>query len=162
MKENSLKMMSKSLTDLRDTVLSWVAPELLEGKPKLLLLKGAMGTGKTTFTTILAEHLGAQDAASPSFAIHSRYEGPRGTIDHFDLDRLKSADELESIGFWDLISEASHDSRRFVVVEWASRLEEFGFQLDGALWAKPFRVWQFEFAGEPAWSVSKKLVAAKN
>lgn len=151
-------MTSSSLTGLRDLVLSWVAPELLEGRPKLLLLKGPMGAGKTTFTTVLAEQLGAPDAASPSFAIHSRYDGPRGTIDHFDLDRLKSADELESIGFWDLLQEASHDPRRFVVVEWASRLEEFGFKVENAIWAKPFRVWRFEFSGEPTWAISQRLV----
>jgi tRNA threonylcarbamoyladenosine biosynthesis protein TsaE len=151
-------MPSANLTGLRNVVLSWVAPELLESQPKLLLLKGAMGSGKTTFTTVLAEQLGAPDAASPSFAIHSRYEGPRGTIDHFDLDRLKSAEELESIGFWDLISEASHDSRRFVVIEWASRLDEFGFPVTNAVWKKPFRVWQFEFSGGPSWAVSQRLV----
>jgi tRNA threonylcarbamoyl adenosine modification protein YjeE len=145
-------------SDLREYILNWVAPELLEDRPKLLLLSGEMGAGKTTFTVLLAEQLGALEAASPSFALHARYDGPRGTVDHFDLDRLKSAEELESIGFWDLIAEASLDGRRFVVIEWADRLNEFGFALQtstGSLvsWAKPFRVWNFRFLGSPNWEI---------
>lgn len=157
-------MGSQALSELREFVLNWSAPELVEPQPKLVLLNGEMGSGKTTFTTVLAEQLGASDAASPSFAIHSRYEGPRGTIDHFDLDRLKSEEELESIGFWDLLSEASLDPRRFVVIEWAQRLSEFGFPVeckgDGvSAWSKPFRVWRFQFFGSPSWQISIKRLS---
>lgn len=157
-------MGSQGLSELREIVLNWVAPELLEQRPKLLLLNGEMGSGKTTFTTVLAEQLGATDAASPSFAIHSRYEGPRGTIEHFDLDRLKSEEELESIGFWDLLSEASLDPRRFVVIEWAQRLGEFGFPVEAksgvlSAWAQPFRVWRLQFFGSPSWQISMQRLS---
>jgi tRNA threonylcarbamoyl adenosine modification protein YjeE len=140
-----------NLDDLKRLSLSWMAPELLEPRPKLVLLNGPMGSGKTTFVAMLAKQLGAGDAASPSFALHSRYEGHRGTIDHFDLDRLKSLDELESIGFWDLIDEAKDDPRRFVMIEWADRLAEFGLdanQIAG------FRVWKIEFSGPPDWAAA--------
>lgn len=140
-----------TLDDLKLLSLNWLAPELLEPVPKLVLLDGAMGSGKTTFVAMVAKQLGAGDAASPSFALHSRYEGHRGTIDHFDLDRLKSADELDSIGFWDLISEAQLDQRRFVMIEWAARLQEFGLDVNRI---SGFRVWKFQFAGSPKWTVT--------
>ena len=140
-----------TLDDLRNLSLSWLAPELLEPQPKLVLLNGPMGSGKTTFVAMVAKQLGAGDAASPSFALHSRYEGHRGTIDHFDLDRLKSLDELESIGFWDLIDEAKADPRRFVMIEWAVRLGEFGLDVNHI---SGFRVWKIEFSGPPNWTIA--------
>ncbi len=153
-----------TLEDLKRMSLDWLAPELLEDRPKLVLLDGPMGSGKTTFVSGVAEQLGAGDAASPSFALHSRYTGHRGTAEHFDLDRVKSLDELESIGFWDIIEEAKSDPRRFVFIEWASRLSEFGVAgtssgQSNALWMKSFRVWKFEFSGLPSWTVkSRRLV----
>lgn len=139
-----------TLDDLRNLSFNWLAPELLEPLPKLVLLNGPMGSGKTTFVATVAKHLGAGDAASPSFALHSRYEGHRGTIDHFDLDRLKSLDELESIGFWDLIDEAKADPRRFVMIEWAVRLAEFGLDVNNI---SEFRIWKIEFSGPPNWTI---------
>jgi tRNA threonylcarbamoyl adenosine modification protein YjeE len=140
-----------TLDDLKRVSLSWLAPELLEPQPKLVLLNGPMGSGKTTFVAMVAKQLGAGDAASPSFALHSRYEGHRGTIDHFDLDRLKSLDELESIGFWDLIDEAKSDPRRFVMIEWATRLGEFGLDVNQI---SGFRVWKIAFQGQPNWTIA--------
>lgn len=137
-----------TLDDLKLLSLNWLAPELLEPVPKLVLLNGPMGSGKTTFVATVAKQLGAGDAASPSFALHSRYEGHRGTIDHFDLDRLRSIDELESTGFWDLIEEAKADPRRFVMIEWAARLAEFGVDANRI---SGFRVWNVTFQGPPSW-----------
>lgn len=137
----------RSLVELANLALEWTAGELLESSPKLIFLRGEMGSGKTTFVTKAADVLGAPDAASPSFALHTRYEGVRGTIDHFDLDRLESADDLESTGFWDTISEArSSSGSHFVMIEWAKRLDDFGFGSEGAAWTKGFRAWNFQFA----------------
>lgn len=87
----------------------------------LLLLSGPVGAGKTTSVQTLARLLGMKDVASPSFAIHHRYENTRGQIlDHVDLYRLQDEEDLESTGFWDLFSQ----SQSLVVVEWADRLCE--------------------------------------
>lgn len=139
-----------TLDDLERLSLNWLAPELLEHEPKLVLLGGPMGSGKTTFVAMVANQLGADNAASSSFSLHSRYEGQRGTIEHFDLDRLRSRDELESIGFWDLIEESKADPRRFVMIEWANRLAEFGIDVRQIL---GFRIWKIEFVGPPNWTV---------
>lgn len=86
----------------------------------LVLLSGPVGAGKTTSVQVLAKLLGIDQVASPSFAIHHRYESKQGqSIDHVDLYRLDDEDDLESTGFWDLFGQA----RSLVIVEWADRLD---------------------------------------
>lgn len=92
------------------------------GPRALILLDGPMGAGKTQVTQFLVAALGGDEGASPSFAIHHSYATARGSIEHFDLFRLRNEDDLESTGFWDFFRARNG----IVVIEWASRLEEFG------------------------------------
>lgn len=94
------------------------------GDRLLLLLNGPMGAGKTQFTRFFVEALGSDEASSPSFAIHNTYSTLAGPIDHMDLFRLESEDDLESTGFWDFFRER----RGIVIVEWANRLHELGLE----------------------------------
>jgi tRNA threonylcarbamoyl adenosine modification protein YjeE len=153
---------AKTLVQLGHLALEWAAPELFMPIPKLIFLRGEMGSGKTSFVSKVADVLGSSEAASPSFALHTRYEGIRGTIDHFDLDRLNSADDLESIGFWDLLQEVRDDideaAKRFVMIEWAKRLDEFGAGTEGAAWTKGFRCWSFQFEGPPNWQICSRRI----
>ncbi len=146
---------------MKPLAVEWATQALLIPKPKLAFLRGEMGSGKTTFVSEVANALGADDAASPSFALHTRYESSMGIIDHFDLDRLTSIDDLESTGFWDIISEAQSDvtnpARRFVMIEWANRLDDFGAGTEGAVWTKAFSVSSLDFSGPPAWRVVVRL-----
>lgn len=88
-------------------------------KKTLLLFVGEVGAGKTTTISELCRLLHMQEVASPSFAIHHRYENNKGqSLDHVDLYRLKSEEDLESTGFWDLFSQDSG----WIVVEWADYL----------------------------------------
>lgn len=151
------------LDHLGRIAMEWAAPELFERAPKLIFLRGPMGAGKTAFVSKLAGVLGTDESASPSFALHTRYEGIRGAIDHFDLDRLASREDFESIGFWDMLSEAVAESergsgagRRFIAIEWASRLEEFGLGAEGAAWTRGFRAWTFQFEGPPKWRLLRR------
>ena len=138
---------------------TWATAELKVPQTKLVFLNGEMGAGKTTFVTELAARLNAPDAASPSYALHTRYEGPLGVIDHFDLDRLENIDDLESIGFWDLIDEArSSQTQHFVMIEWATRLDEFHVGSERAPWTKGFRTWAFHFAGSPTWAITHREI----
>ena len=60
-----------------------------------------MGAGKTTFIRAVCEVLGVEDVVtSPTFAIVNEYircDG-KGSVYHFDLYRIKNADELRDIG----------------------------------------------------------------
>lgn len=95
--------------------------ELLPSFPDrcVLLLKGDVGAGKTHSVLAIAQLQGLKDVASPSFAIHHRYEGQNGfVLDHLDLFRLKNEDDLESTGFWDLFAQ----KKSLIIIEWPQRL----------------------------------------
>lgn len=63
------------------------------GAGDLVLVRGEMGTGKTTFIRGAARALGvAGPVASPTFTIGARYEG-RVPVSHLDLWRLRSAEQ---------------------------------------------------------------------
>lgn len=94
------------------------------GKRLLILLIGPMGSGKTQFTRFFMEALGSDEVSSPSFAIHNSYVSRTGPIEHMDLYRLESEDDLESSGFWDFFRAGSG----VVIVEWADRLDELGLR----------------------------------
>jgi len=89
-------------------------------RPCVVLLSGDLGAGKTQFVRWFLERLGADDVASPTFAIHHEYLTSGGVIDHVDLYRVTSDADLEASGFWDLFVQ----SQGLVFVEWADRLPE--------------------------------------
>ena len=65
------------------------AIQKLLGERSLFLFVGEVGSGKTTIISEICQALGFNEVASPSFAIHHRYENRQGqSIDHVDLYRL--------------------------------------------------------------------------
>lgn len=85
----------------------------------VVALEGDLGAGKTVFVRGLAEALGVPreaGVASPSYAMVLLYDGGRVPLAHLDLYRLGDEDELEGIGFRDLL-----DSERAMLVEWPER-----------------------------------------
>ena len=91
----------------------------------LVTLDGTLGAGKTFFIRALCEALSVPREAgvsSPSYSLVNLYEGGRIPIAHLDLYRLGHEEELEGLGFRDLL-----DGRRLVLIEWpqqAGGLEE--------------------------------------
>lgn len=101
----------------------------------VFLFIGEVGSGKTTTVAALAEDLGMSLVASPSFAIHHRYENSQGkTLDHVDLYRIKDEEDLESTGFWDLFAQPE----AWVIVEWADHL-------DPEVWPLQWDVYRVQF-----------------
>ena len=86
----------------------------------ILLLKGNLGAGKTTFTQFLLKNLGSDaDVSSPTYAIVNEYDTPKGNVFHFDLYRLKSADEVEDIGMHEYLNNAF-----LCIIEWPEVYED--------------------------------------
>jgi tRNA threonylcarbamoyladenosine biosynthesis protein TsaE len=87
--------------------------------PKLVLLRGELGAGKTTLVKGIAVALEAaaeDDVTSPTFTLVHEYRGPRVVIYHIDLYRLDTARELETLGLDDLRSDNS-----ILLIEWGEK-----------------------------------------
>src|ERR1700730_4177334 len=75
--------------------------------PKLVLLRGELGTGKTTLVKGIAEAFRAasqEDVTSPTFTLVHQYRGPEANLYHIDLYRIDTLRELETLGLDDLIA----------------------------------------------------------
>lgn len=88
------------------------------GGGEVLAFFGGMGMGKTAFTRGLAAGLAVQDeVSSPTFALVNEYRG-RLTVQHFDMYRVESWDDLYSTGFFDYL-----DTDCVLVIEWSENIE---------------------------------------
>lgn len=78
-------------------------------------LIGELGAGKTTLMQGVVEGLGgeAREVTSPTYSLVQIYETST-RVYHLDLYRLDTWDDLESIGYWDLLE----DWGALVCVEW--------------------------------------------
>ncbi len=80
----------------------------------ILLLKGNLGAGKTTFTQFLLKKLGSNDeVSSPTYAIVNEYHTPKGNVFHFDLYRMKNIGEVFDIGMEEYL-----DNAFLCIIEW--------------------------------------------
>lgn len=93
-----------------------------------IALNGELGAGKTTFVQGFAKGLGVSEKyyiTSPTYNIINEYPAGALTLCHLDLYRIESMEELETIGFDDLI-----DDTRIIVVEWPEILKRISFKFD--------------------------------
>ena len=93
--------------------------ELLHA-PKLVVLRGELGAGKTTLVKGMAAALGAAEAeevTSPTFTLVHEYQGRKVRLFHLDLYRLETEQELEGIGLWEMADEPD----ALVLVEWGDK-----------------------------------------
>lgn len=98
-------------------VVDSILPEL---KYNILLLKGNLGAGKTTFSQFLLKNLGSEDEVnSPTYSIVNEYSSPKGKIYHFDLYRLKNIEEVYDIGIEEYL-----DNAFLCIIEWPEVYEE--------------------------------------
>jgi tRNA threonylcarbamoyladenosine biosynthesis protein TsaE len=87
--------------------------------PKLVLLRGDLGAGKTTLVKGIAAGFEAaqeDDVTSPTFTLVHEYRGPRANLYHLDLYRLDTPRELETLGLDDLRSDNS-----ILLIEWGEK-----------------------------------------
>jgi tRNA threonylcarbamoyladenosine biosynthesis protein TsaE len=104
--------------------------DLLE-PPKLVLLRGDLGAGKTTLVKGIAaafEAAAEEDVTSPTFTLVHEYRGPRANLFHIDLYRVDTPRELETLGLDDLRSENS-----ILLIEWGEKFPRLVRDCDVAI-----------------------------
>jgi tRNA threonylcarbamoyladenosine biosynthesis protein TsaE len=85
--------------------------------PLLVAITGELGAGKTTLVQAICAGYGVTDeVTSPTFALVHEYQAPRSPVHHLDLYRLERPDQLDEIGWDELVT-----ARAIVLVEWPER-----------------------------------------
>ncbi len=87
--------------------------------PKLVLLRGDLGAGKTTLVKGIAAAFDAaaeENVTSPTFTLAHEYRGPRANLYHIDLYRIDMPRQLETLGLDDLRSDDS-----ILLIEWGEK-----------------------------------------
>ena len=103
-----------------------LAAQLLkELKPgSIIFLYGEMGVGKTTFVRYLIntlqknDNLAITEVTSPTFNLLNEYQLNKIKINHYDLFRIKSFEEVKDLD----IFENTNDS--ITLIEWPEIIEE--------------------------------------
>src|SRR5438552_18659001 len=96
--------------------------------PKLVLLRGDLGAGKTTLVKGIAQAFQAareEDVTSPTFTLVHEYRGPKASLYHIDLYRVDTPRELETLGLDDLRGEHS-----VLLIEWGEKFSRFQRERD--------------------------------
>lgn len=114
--KNLLQLTMSDLRDLKNAIFE--IKKIIQNN-SVILMSGDLSAGKTTFISAFVESFGIHNAQSPTYAIHQRYQNQNTTIDHFDLYRLHSEEELDSAGFYDLLSYPTD----YKFIEWPQRLK---------------------------------------
>ena len=86
----------------------------------VIAYRGDLGAGKTAFTRGLARGLGyGESVTSPTYTIVNEYLGGRLPLFHFDMYRLRCADDLWDIGWDDYL-----DRNGVCAVEWSENVAD--------------------------------------
>lgn len=96
--------------------------EMLMPTPRVVILSGEVGAGKTTLVKGIAEALGAataEDVTSPTFTLVHEYTGSKVWVVHLDLYRLEEDAQVMALG----IEEMAAQPEALILVEWGERFE---------------------------------------
>lgn len=106
--------------------------EMLLPAPKLIVLRGDLGAGKTTLVKGVAAALGAAEASdvtSPTFTLVHEYAGKKVRLYHLDLYRLETERELLTLGLDEMLEQPD----ALVVVEWGEKFPSVMERADGEI-----------------------------
>ncbi len=103
--------------------------------PQLLILRGDLGTGKTTLVKGIAQALDAAEAdevTSPTFTLIHEYDGVRDgkpvKLFHLDVYRLEDERQLETLGLDELLTPDA-----LVLVEWGEKFKSIRKKTTGEI-----------------------------
>ena len=86
----------------------------------VICIYGDLGVGKTLFSQGFARGLGVEDYVnSPTFTIVQEYDDGRIPLYHFDVYRIEDSEEMEEIGFTDMLY-----GEGVCLIEWADMIED--------------------------------------
>lgn len=86
----------------------------------VFFLEGDLGAGKTTFARAFVQALiPEQSVKSPTYTLVESYQAPEFMVHHMDLYRLADGEELEMLGFRDLIEGS------VLLIEWPEKADGF-------------------------------------
>ena len=91
-------------------------------KGDIVFFYGEIGVGKTTFVKYLINNLQKQkkipltEVTSPTFSLLNEYKIKNLTIHHFDLFRIKDANETENIGLFENYKDI------LTLIEWPEKI----------------------------------------
>jgi tRNA threonylcarbamoyladenosine biosynthesis protein TsaE len=91
--------------------------------PKLVLLRGDLGAGKTTLVKGIAaafEAASEEDVTSPTFTLIHEYRGPQANLYHIDLYRVDTQRELDTLALDDL-----REGKSILLIEWGEKFPRF-------------------------------------
>ncbi len=98
---------------------------LIKLKPgSIIFLYGEMGVGKTTFVKYLVNayqkkyNLKQTEVTSPTFNLLNEYQIKQFKINHYDLFRLKSSNELRNLGLFE------DNLNTITLIEWPQIIKE--------------------------------------
>jgi tRNA threonylcarbamoyladenosine biosynthesis protein TsaE len=104
-----------------------LAPTLKNAR--MVILRGDLGTGKTTLVKGIAEGLETasnEDVTSPTFTLIHEYRGPDVNLFHVDLYRIDTPRELDTLGLDELLAEDGN----LVLLEWGEKFPRFEKERD--------------------------------
>ena len=103
--------------------------------PQLLILRGDLGTGKTTLVKGIAQALDAAEAdevTSPTFTLIHEYDGNQNgkpvKLFHLDVYRLEGERQLETLGLDELLTPDA-----LVLVEWGEKFKSIRKKATGEI-----------------------------
>lgn len=83
-------------------------------------LFGTLGMGKSVMARSFVQELcGDEEVPSPTFTLVQLYDAPEYTIYHFDLYRLKSAEEIFELGMEDALYDG------VCLIEWPEKMAQY-------------------------------------
>lgn len=88
--------------------------------PRVIILRGELGAGKTTLVKGWVEALkagAADEVTSPTFTLIHEYSGPKVKIYHLDLYRLETERQLATLGLEEIMAEP----HAVVLIEWGEK-----------------------------------------
>jgi tRNA threonylcarbamoyladenosine biosynthesis protein TsaE len=131
MKEFTRKKRLRTRSESGTLGLGQILTELLVA-PKLVVLRGDLGMGKTTLVRGMAEALGADgdSVTSPTFTLVHEYKGRSTRLIHLDLYRLEEEWEVEGIGLWEMAE--ANDA--LVMVEWGDKFACVMDRAEAEIW----------------------------